>query len=83
MTYRFGDIVVNHSAGDGNPHKQGIVVRVRHRSGRLNPGRYVECTDGKGAFWQYGGPNEKLEVIGCALKDLPLRRSDNSNEVKS
>lgn len=76
MKYKFGDIVINHSAGDGNPHKRSIVVRVGHRSGRLNPGRYVECTDGKGDFWQYGGPDEKLEVVGTVL-------ADKASEVQS
>lgn len=61
--------MVNHSAGDGNPLKRSIVVRVGHRSGRTNPGRYIECTDGKGAFWQYGGPDDKLEVVGTVLRE--------------
>lgn len=69
MSYKFGDIVINHSAGEGNPHKRSIVVRMGYTHGRLNRGRYVECTDGKGDFWQYGGPDDKLEVVGTALSE--------------
>lgn len=68
MKYKFGDIVINHSAGESNPHKRGIVVRTGVKTGRLNPGPWVECTDGKGEFWTYGGPAERLEIAGTALK---------------
>lgn len=78
MKYQFGDIVVNHCASLDNPIRRSIVVRVGHRSGRLNHGWFVECTDGKGSFWQYGGPEEKLEIVGSVLKDSPERRGGES-----
>lgn len=67
--YKFGDIVINHHASQLNPHRRGIVVRVGHNSGRLNHGRWVECTDGVGAFWKYGGDDEHLEIVGSVLKE--------------
>lgn len=68
MKYRFGDIVINHSAGEKNPHKRSVVVRVGHNSGRINNGKWVECTDMNGKFWKYGGPDDGLEVIGSVLR---------------
>ena len=67
MSYKFGDIVVNHSAGDGNPLKRSVVVRTGRNDGRLNNGPWVECTDMRGSFWKYGGPSEKLEIVGSVL----------------
>lgn len=68
MSYKFGDIVTNDWAGETNPHKQGIVVRIKRVTGRLNPGTWVECTDGKGAFWELPANPEKLHVIGTVLR---------------
>ena len=48
---RFGDPVVNTSASDDNPQKRGFFVRRIHRSGRMNPGTFIEVTDKRGKFW--------------------------------
>ena len=48
---KFGDPVTNTLAGDGNPTKHGFFVREYRRTGRLNPGSFIEVTDGKGKFW--------------------------------
>jgi hypothetical protein len=50
--FKFGDIVENGWASDSNPTKRGFVVRMGHRSGRMNAGPYVEMTDGNGKFWE-------------------------------
>lgn len=50
--FKFGDKVMNLSAGEANPYKRGIFVREFVRQGRLNPGRTYEMTDGKGDFWE-------------------------------
>jgi hypothetical protein len=54
---RFGDRVTNTSAGDGNPQKHGIFVRVvrdsyRNRYGVTHSTTWYEITDGSGKFWK-------------------------------
>lgn len=40
-------------AGESNPTRIGMFVRVIRREGRvMNPGTWWECTDGRGEFWQ-------------------------------
>lgn len=51
MTFKFGDPVTNTVAGDKNPTKHGTFVRYVRKTGKLNPGTWAECTDGKGDFW--------------------------------
>jgi len=54
---KFGDIVVNHWAGDKNPHKQGVFIRRKKET--------IELTDMKGSFWEsYNDKGAKLEKIG-------------------
>jgi hypothetical protein len=65
--YKFGDIVINHWASNDNPHKRGVVVRTIRRDGRLNRGKWIQCTNMEGAFWE-SMPGEKLEVVGSVLK---------------
>jgi hypothetical protein len=48
----FGEHVHNISAGESNPRRDGIFVRVVRVTGKMNPGTWYECTDGKGSFWQ-------------------------------
>lgn len=63
MRLTFGDILINHYAGEGNPIKQGVFVR------RTSKG--IECTDTKGKFWVVGKQVEvdgKLEKIGNVTK---------------
>lgn len=48
---KFGQPVRNGYASEGNPIRDGLFVRWVHRTGRLNPGKYAELTDGKGKFW--------------------------------
>ena len=54
---KFGDIIVNHWAGDKNPTKQGVFVRKKRRT--------IELTDMRGKFWEpYNDNDSKLEKIG-------------------
>ena len=57
--FKFGDVIENKAASKDNPTRYGYFVREIKRSGRLNPGRYVEITDGNGSFWRspLGGQN--------------------------
>lgn len=40
-------------AGEGNPHRDGIFVEHIRRTGKMNPGRWLRLTDGKGDFWEF------------------------------
>lgn len=48
---QFGDAIVNQLASMSNPRRTGYFVRSGVRTGKLNPGKYFELTDGKGDFW--------------------------------
>jgi len=50
--FQFGETIVNSHASPDNPCRRGKFVRRGHRTGKLNPGPYVELTDGQGKFWQ-------------------------------
>lgn len=50
---KFGDLVENGWASEGNPTRRGFFVREFRRTGRLNPGLTWEITDGKGKFWEF------------------------------
>lgn len=55
---KFGDKFINKVAGDSNPRKIGMFVRVIHRAhGRMNPGKWWQMTDGKGDFWESNPDN--------------------------
>ncbi len=78
---KFGDPIVNTCAGEKNPRKYGYFVRRVYHSGRMNPGKYIECTDKKGNFWQivaqYIEPAQtRLHESDCALCDDPLDLSE-------
>lgn len=49
---KFGDLMRNPWASDGNPQRDGYFVRERHQSGAFNPGHYYEFTDKRGKFWE-------------------------------
>lgn len=54
---KFGDIIVNHHAGENNPHRTGIFVR--------NNGKHIQLTDGKGDFWNViHDKDSQSEVVG-------------------
>jgi len=58
--YTFGDIIHNHWAGEGNPHKYGVFVR------RIS--KAILLTDMRGDFWQLADDSEsKSEVVGNIL----------------
>lgn len=69
-TPRFGDIIRNHWAGEQNPRRVAIFIRVGRRTGRLNPGPYWECTDGKGSVWQDGTGNRTVEATSADVNPL-------------
>lgn len=50
-TPRFGDRLLNVFAGETNPTRIGIFVRVKRVRGRMNAGTWWELTDGQGKFW--------------------------------
>lgn len=68
--FKFGDILENGWAGEGNPTKVGIFVARRHRDGRTNPGPYAIMTDGFGKTWEANlNEGHKLKQIGSVLNE--------------
>ena len=63
--FKFGDRVTNPNAGEGNPRKNGTVVRTFTRSGRINPGVTLELTDEKGDFWEI--KPEFVEMVTASM----------------
>lgn len=49
---RFGDIIENGWASEDSPIRVGFFVREGRRTGRMNPGRYFEVTNGNGRLWE-------------------------------
>lgn len=59
---KFGDIVVNHWASDGNPNKIGVFVKLKAKS--------ILVTDMKGKFWEpVFDSQSKLQIIGTVVSD--------------
>lgn len=52
---KYGDIMHNPWAGEGNPRRNGFFVRSNRVTGRFNPGLWYELTNGKGDFWKING----------------------------
>ena len=52
--FAFGDPVTNVCAGENNPQKRGFFVELVKRTGQVNKGLWVRCTDKKGNFWVTG-----------------------------
>lgn len=63
----FGDVVENGWASSSNPIKRGYFVRRGFRRGRVNPGPWVEITDGCGKFWEISaGRDNRLVMVSSA-----------------
>jgi hypothetical protein len=59
---KFGDIIENGHASEGNPTKVGIVVKAR--------GHSINCTDGAGLFWDLCFDHgTKIKIHGNTLND--------------
>ncbi len=58
---KFGDRMRGAYASENNPQRDGYFVREIIRTGRLNPGKCYQFTDGKGAFWTY--PAESVNFV--------------------
>jgi hypothetical protein len=69
--FKFGDIIENGWAGEGNPRKRGIYLRSFHRSGRMNPGHHVELQheDGKRSEFLIAD-DDKLVKVGTIFDHL-------------
>jgi hypothetical protein len=66
--FKFGDIIINHYAGEKNPHRKGIFIRYCRKQ-RSNA---IELTDMKGEFWYlFRDKDSKNEIIGNIL-NYPL-----------
>ena len=53
MEPKFGDWIRGNFASERNPIRDGMYVRTVRRTGKFNPGKFYELTDGKGKFWQF------------------------------
>jgi len=70
QSFKFGDILENGWAGNANPSKRCIFIRLGYRRGRLNPGKYAIVCDMKGKQWEQGFDGDhKLVKIGSILRD--------------
>lgn len=49
----FGEWMRGIWASERNPQRDGRYVRTTRRTGRFNPGKFYELTDGRGSFWEY------------------------------
>ena len=67
---KFGDWLRGIYASERNPTRDGMYVRTIRRTGKLNPGKFYELTDGNGLFWQYPAQSvERLDrTIAAALR---------------
>jgi hypothetical protein len=52
---KFGDLMRNPWASEGNPKRDGYFVRSKRTTGRFNPGLWYEFTDRNGEFWETSG----------------------------
>ncbi|BCB04758.1 hypothetical protein [Bacillus sp. KH172YL63] len=71
MRLTFGDILINHYAGDKNPLKVGVFIKLKKRT--------VYMTDMKGRFWeQYSEAldNGNLEKVGNVLDKSKKKLSE-------
>lgn len=77
---KFGDVLLNHYAGEGNPIKKTIYLNSYYRShNQCNPGRTAKTLDMKGDIHEYGLDNhsghlgyEWLEIIGNIFDDYSI-----------
>lgn len=74
-TPRFGATVTNHIASEANPRRVGYFVRAGRATGRMNPGRWWEITDGRGDFWQLSPDRPRI------LHTAPNISVDRSTEM--
>lgn len=64
-TFKFGDLIENGYASEGNPERVMIFVRHGYRPGKLNSGQFVELTDGKGSRATFSTDGEhRLRKVG-------------------
>lgn len=61
--FRFGDIIENGWASEGNPYRIGIFVRHKNKT--------IELTDGKGKFWEVIHDKEHRNIRLGSLCENP------------
>jgi hypothetical protein len=71
-TPAFGDLVENGWTSEDNPTRLGMFVREVRRTGRMNPGRWWEITDGKGKFWQLQPTGEHRLTVTARSEAKPI-----------
>ena len=57
IRFKFAEPITNTAAGEANPRKYCFFVRriqrsYKNRYGITHKSRYIQCTDGKGKFWE-------------------------------
>ena len=75
---KFGEWLRGIYASESNPHRDGMYVRTIRRTGKFNPGKFYELTDGNGLFWQYPAQSvERLDrTIAAAPEGMDTARLD-------
>lgn len=63
--FKFGDLVINHTAGDRNPHKVSMAIKTKSKT--------VLCCNAKGETWEVYREAD-LENIGSVLNPEEVAR---------
>lgn len=68
--FKFGDIIENGWAGEGNPYR--VAIFVRHKKNT------IEMTDGKGKFWEtYHDKDNRNTRLGSVFENPELLEVTN------
>ena len=80
---KFGEWLRGIYASERNPTRDGMYVRTIRRTGKFNPGKSYELTDGNGLFWEYPAQSvERLDrTIAAALRMGGERVDTSTNEA--
>lgn len=73
---KFGDVIVNHWAGDGNPNKRCRFVRTIFRRGKMNGGLHAELISDSGDTVLIGLQGSRLSI-----ESLPPQQAVSDEEI--
>lgn len=63
--FKFGDIIENGWAGEGNPRKRGVYLWSVYRTGKMNPGKHVKLMHDDGTTSELLiSDDDKMTVVG-------------------
>ena len=71
MSFKFGDAIENTLASMSNPLRRSYFVALGYERGRMNPGKYILATDGKGKTWRMSPGEHIQKVSDSTVKPIP------------